>query len=89
MATVIKNISQYKTIYLGYPIWWGKEPRLIRTFLEEYSMKGKNLIPFCTSGSSGISGSMPGVLEGAGDAAVQDGRDLTGAKQKKVTAWIR
>ena len=89
LATDIRNLSQYQTIYLGYPIWWGQEPRLIRTFLDRYSLKGKTVIPFCTSGSSGISGSMPGIREGAKGASVLNGRDLTGLSQKKVTAWVK
>ena len=88
MATGMKNLSQYKAVYLGYPIWWGKEPRLIRTFLDKYSMKGKTVIPFCTSGSSGISGSMSGIRKGAGGGTVKAGKDLTGWSQKKVSAWV-
>lgn len=45
----------------AYPIWWGKEPMIIRTFLESNNLKGKKIVPFCTSGGSGISGSMKGV----------------------------
>lgn len=44
----------YQTIYLGYPIWWGEAPRIISTFLESYDFGGKTIVPFCTSGSSGI-----------------------------------
>ncbi len=57
----VKNIRKYDVIFLGYPIWWGKEPMIIRTFLESYNLKGKKIVPFCTSGGSGISGSMKGV----------------------------
>ena len=88
MATVIRNLSQYKTVYLGYPIWWGKEPKLIRTFLDKYSMKGKTVIPFCTSGSSGISGSMDGIRKGAKGAQVLAGEDLTAMSRKEVSAWV-
>ena len=88
MATVIRNLSQYKTVYLGYPIWWGKEPKLIRTFLDQYSMKGKTVVPFCTSGSSGISGSMAGIRKGAKGAQVLAGEDLTAMSRKEVSAWV-
>lgn len=54
----VKNIRKYDVIFLGYPIWWGKEPMIIRTFLESYK---KKIVPFCTSRGSGISGSMKGV----------------------------
>lgn len=57
----IKNtidISKYDTIYLGYPIWWGTNPKIILTLLDTYDFTNKTIIPFCTSGSTGISGSV-------------------------------
>lgn len=63
------SLDQYKTIYLGYPIWWGDAPRIIATFVEKYNFDGKKVIPFCTSGGSGIgrSGSNLGTLAGGGN----------------------
>lgn len=55
ITDTIENIDQYDTIFLGYPIWWGEEPRIIDTFLESYDFSDKTVIPFCTSASSGIS----------------------------------
>ncbi|MBR4314485.1 MAG: flavodoxin [Lachnospiraceae bacterium] len=65
------NLDQYKTIYLGYPIWWGDAPRIMATFVEKYNFDGKKVIPFCTSGGSGIgrSGSNLGNLAGSGSFA--------------------
>ena len=62
------SLDQYKTIYLGYPIWWGDAPRIMATFVEKYNFDGKKVIPFCTSGGSGIgrSGSNLGNLAGSG-----------------------
>lgn len=57
MAEPAPDMSQYDTIYLGYPIWWGKAPRIICTFLEESDLAGKAVIPFATSGGSIIGGS--------------------------------
>ena len=64
----ISNISQYKTIYLGYPIWWGDAPRIMSTFVEKYKFDNIKVIPFCTSGGSGIgrSGSNLATLAGTG-----------------------
>ena len=76
-------------IFLGYPIWWGKEPKIIRTFLESYDLKGKLIVPFCTSGGSGISGSMKGVKESAKDAEVVKGKDLTDLSYKSVEKWAK
>ena len=57
----IKNtidINKYDTIYLGYPIWWGTNPKIILTLLDTYDFTNKTIIPFCTSGSTGIDGSV-------------------------------
>ncbi len=86
-STVIKNLDQYDTIYLGYPIWHGKEPGVIRKFLKSSDLKGKTIIPFCTSGGSGISGSMANIRSLASDAEVMDGKDLTYASDDEIKAW--
>lgn len=49
------NTDKYDAIFLGYPIWWGTNPRIIQTFLDTHNLSGKTIIPFCTSGGSGIS----------------------------------
>lgn len=85
----VKNIRQYDVIFLGYPIWWGKEPMIIRTFLESYNLKGKKIVPFCTSGGSGISGSMEGVKASAKGAEVVKGKDLTDLSYKSVKKWAK
>ena len=53
IAEPIESIDSYDVIYLGYPIWWGEEPRIIDTFLESYDFSEKIVVPFCTSASSG------------------------------------
>ena len=62
------SLAGYTTIYLGFPIWWGEEPRILDTFAEKYSFEGITVIPFCTSASSGIgrSGSNMEALAGTG-----------------------
>ena len=85
----VKNIKKYDVIFLGYPIWWGKEPMIIRTFLESYNLKGKKIVPFCTSGGSGISGSMKGVKAAAKGAKVVKGKDLTDVSYKSVAKWTK
>jgi len=63
------SLDGYKTIYLGFPIWWGEEPRILDTFVEKYSFEGITVVPFCTSGGSGIgrSGSNMEALAGSGN----------------------
>ena len=48
------NMNEYNTIYIGFPIWWYVAPTIINTFLESYNMAGKTIIPFATSGGSGM-----------------------------------
>ncbi len=54
IASKIEDISQYKIVFVGSPIWWGREPSIMDTFIESYNFAGKTVIPFATSGSSGI-----------------------------------
>lgn len=67
----------------------GKEPMIIRTFLESYNLKGKKIVPFCTSGGSGISGSMKGIKAAAKGAKVVKGKDLTDEPYKSVEKWAK
>lgn len=76
-------------IFIGYPIWHGKEPMIIRSFLESYNLKGKKIVPFCTSGGSGILGSMKGVKAAAKGAKVVKGKDLTDSSAKSVKSWAK
>ena len=50
----VKNINEYDVIYLGFPIWWYQAPTIINTFLEMYDFNGQTIIPFATSGGSGM-----------------------------------
>ena len=51
----MENLEQYDTVFVGFPIWWYVEPRIVDTFLESGDFSGKTVIPFATSGGSGIS----------------------------------
>lgn len=55
IAAPVAGMDQYDTVLVGFPVWWGVEPRVVDTFLESYDFSGKTLIPFATSGGSGIS----------------------------------
>ena len=54
LAGAVKDMEQYDTIFIGFPIWWYVEPRIVDTFLESYDLAGKTMIPIATSGGSGI-----------------------------------
>ena len=50
----VENMAQYDTIFVGFPIWWYVAPTIVNTFLEQYDLSGKRVVPFATSGSSGM-----------------------------------
>lgn len=54
ISGTVENMEEYDTIYVGFPIWWYIAPTIINTFLESYDFSGKTIIPFATSGGSGM-----------------------------------
>ena len=83
------NIKEYDYIFIGYPIWWGEAPRVLSTFMESYDFSGKTVIPFCTSGSSGIKTSVK-VLKSQtqGKAKWRAGKRFDGGESlKTVKKW--
>lgn len=54
IANKCENMGSYDVVFVGFPIWWYVEPRIIDTFLESYDFSGKTVIPFATSGGSGL-----------------------------------
>lgn len=68
LAEPLPDVAGATTVFLGYPIWWGRVPRVVLTYVEPGALSGKTVVPFCTSGSSGIEGSLD-ELESA-DASV-------------------
>ena len=83
------DISEYDTIYLGYPIWWGDVPKIILTLLDTYDFTGKTVIPFCTSGSTGITTSVNTLKNYADTVNWQDGMRFSSSSTKEdVEKWI-
>lgn len=83
------SLEGYSTIYVGYPIWWGKEPRIMDTFVESYSFEGITMIPFCTSGSSGIGKSGQNLADNAGSGEWLPGQRFdAGASEDEIRSWI-
>lgn len=85
----VENMEQYDIVFIGYPIWWGDAPHILYTFMESYDFSGKTVIPFCTSGGSGI-GSSGANLESLTSGAVwMSGQRLNaGASQDEVMEWV-
>ena len=85
----IESIDSYDTIFLGYPIWWGQEPRIIDTFLESYDFSDKTIIPFCTSASSGIATSEKNIAELVPIGNQLEGRRFPASATKDdVKEWV-
>ena len=83
------SLEGYTTIYIGYPIWWGEEPRIMDTFVESYDFDGITMIPFCTSGGSGIGRSGQNLADNAGSGNWIDGERLdTGVSEDELRTWI-
>ncbi len=70
----VENIDQYAVIWLGFPLWWGVEPRIVDTFLESYDFSGKVMIPFATSGGSDISNAIRSLQVHCPQANWQSGK---------------
>ena len=85
----VENMEQYDVIFLGYPIWWGDAPRIVSTFMESYDFSGKTIVPFCTSGGSGIGSSASNLESLTSGATWLDGRRLNGSdSQDTVMEWV-
>lgn len=83
------SLEGYKTIYIGYPIWWGEEPRIMDTFVESHDFDDITMIPFCTSGSSEIGNSAKNLEDNAGNGNWLDGaRFAGGASEEEIRSWI-
>ena len=83
------SLDGYSTIYIGYPIWWGEEPRIMDTFAESYNFDGITVIPFCTSGSSGIGRSGQNLADNAGSGNWIEGKRFGGgASEDEIRSWI-
>ena len=87
----VSNIENYDTVFVGFPIWHGNEPMIIRTFLESYDFDGKTVVPFCTSGGSGISSAQDSFEYMLPRSIVPDGLCLPSSAQNRsqtVKDWL-
>ncbi len=84
----ITDIDKYDTIYLGFPIWWYVAPTIINTFLESYDLSGKKIIPFATSGSSGMGKTNDALKPSCPDSELLNGRVLNRVSDDELKKWI-
>ena len=89
IAVKRENMSDYDTIFVGFPIWWYVAPTIINTFLESYDMTGKTIIPFATSGGSGMGRTNEKLLPSCKGAKLLDGKVFKGnVNHKELAAWV-
>ncbi len=86
----VSDMSQYDIVFIGYPIWWGEAPRIINTFVESCDFSGKTIVPFCTSGGSGMGSSAKNLHSLTSNSATWlDGARLSsGASRGDMVSWI-
>ena len=89
IAGELPDLTPYDTVFIGYPIWWGEEPRIMDTFVESCNFDGKTVIPFCTSGSSSIGNSGKNLAANAGSGNWLDGQRFSGSTtEDELRGWI-
>ena len=79
IATTVENTDAYSTVFVGFPIWWYVEPRIIDTFLESCDFSDKTIVPFATSGGSGLGRAPQRMATIAKGATVREGKVLNGS----------
>ena len=88
IANQIENMEQYDVVYVGFPIWWYVAPTIINTFLESYNLEGKVIVPFATSGSSGMGGTNADLKDSCKGAELKEGRRFSSnARAEELKAW--
>ena len=90
IGTKVENMEQYDTVFVGFPIWWYREPSIIDTFMEAYDFTGKKVVPFATSGGSGLGDSYKNMQALAPGAKVVNGEKFPGSvSEEKLRAWAQ
>ncbi len=90
IKTRVDNMDNYDIIYLGFPIWWYVAPTIINTFLESYDLSGKTIIPFATSGSSGMGNTVENLRVSVSDKTkILDGRRFnSNVLDSELKSWV-
>lgn len=81
------DVDSYDLIFLGYPIWWDEAPRVVNTFIESHNLRGKTVVPFATSGGSGVGPSVSQLKKTYPDVGWRAGRLLNGADDSTLRKW--
>lgn len=88
IAEKLTSLDDYDTIFLGFPIWWYVAPTIISTFLESYDFSGKTIVPFATSGSSGLGKTVDVLKTVCPSAEFEQGKLMNHLSDKEIENWI-
>lgn len=89
VANKVNNMADYKTVFVGFPIWWYVAPTIINTFLEQYDFSGKTIVPFATSGSSGMGRTNEELQASCKGAELLEGRRFAAdAGEAELKQWV-
>ena len=88
IAEKVENMGDYDVVYIGFPVWWYVAPKIIDTFVESYDFAGKTLIPFATSGGSGMGKTVDVLRPLCSDKAVwKSGKVINGMTESDLKKW--
>ena len=87
IAETMPNMADYDTVFIGFPIWWYVAPHIIHTFLESCDFSGKTLVPFATSGGSGMGKTVDELRKLCPNADWKAGKLVNGASDQALAAW--
>ena len=89
VSSMVDHMESYDTVFVGFPIWWYVEPRIIDTFLESYNFEGKTIVPFATSGGSGLGKAPQRMQTIAKGSTVKPGKLLNGRQDAaSLQQWV-
>ena len=89
IAGTVTDMDSYDAVIIGFPIWWGVAPRIIETFLESYDFSGKTILPFCTSGGSGVGRSDTALHKNvSGNVKWADGVQINRPDESRIRNWL-
>ena len=89
IAGKVENMEEYDTVFIGFPIWWYVAPTIINTFLESYDFSGKTIIPFATSGGSGMGRTNENLKPSCPGAVLMPGKMLNGSlSETELKNWV-
>lgn len=93
LSSKVENMEQYQTVITGFPIWWGDMPMALYSFLDEYDLSGKTVLPFCTHGGSGLCATDKNIQQEEKDAKVADGLAISDSSlndaEDDIDKWLK